>query len=198
MTMTTANKRLSEANRADLFALAKRRVSETQPSDEFDAAYDRLATAINGIMVAKFPVKDMKVLERYDVAAPDACIYISTGGYNYDRFEFREGDKRIPVRPGRDCNRRSPLLLEGDDQDAYDSFKAAEKARNAEIAARVNDYKALIWGAKSFNEVASVWADAEALRSAIVGTGTALTVLSSDVIDRIKADAANSEFAEAA
>ena len=65
-----------------------------------------------------------------------------------------------------------------------------EGEQKAAIKLRENDFKALIWGAKSFNEVASVWPGAETLRETIVGTGTALAVLSSEVIDRLRTDQA--------
>jgi hypothetical protein len=185
------NKRLSLSNRQVLFDLASKQVRATADTAIVDAAYDAAADAIHAVLVGKFPQKDMKVLARYDCAQEDACIYISSGGYRNDRFEFRDGDKRIVFRPGTSCNQRSPHLLDGEAQLAFDAFQLATKARDAEIKARLSDYKALIYGANTFNEVVAVWPAADALRDSIIGSGTALMVLSGDVIDRLKVDAAS-------
>ena len=185
------NKRLSQTDRETLFKLARKKVIETQDVSALDAAYDAAANVIQKQMEAKYPPADMATLNRYDQASRDSCIYYSTGGSNYERFEFREGDARIPLRPNnRGCNYRTPFLLEGEGEAALKAYNRAEDDHKAAIKQRENDFKALIWGAKSFNDVASVWPGAESLRETVVGTGTALAVLSSEVIDRLRTDRA--------
>jgi hypothetical protein len=61
----------------------------------------------------------------------------------------------------------------------------------------MSDFKSLIWGTPSFNALAEVWPAVEAMRERIVGSNTALAVLSAEVVDRIKADPAL-QLAEAA
>lgn len=186
------NKRLSQANRDTLYGFAKKQITATESSADLDAAYEAAAQAVHDAVVAKYPQKDMLVLERYAAATRDACIYVSSGHYDYNQFRFRDGDKRIPLRPGRGdgCNSRNAFMLEGAPLETYEAFVASTKAHETEIARRLSDYKALILGANTFNEVVAIWPAAEALRESIVGTGTALTVLSSDVVARIRADAA--------
>jgi hypothetical protein len=183
------NKRLSQGNRDDLYRLARKQVKATADAAALDNAYEHAAQAVHAAVVAEYPQKDMAVLVRYDAASKDACIYVSSGHYNYDRFCFRDDDKRIPLRPGSNCN-RAAFLLKGEALAAYDAYKDAEKAHEAECARRLSDFKALIYGAKTFNEVASIWPAAEAMRESIVGTGTSLTVLSNDVVSRIQSDPA--------
>jgi hypothetical protein len=184
------NKRLSQSNREALYRLAEKQVKATEDSTTLDNAYEHAATAIHDVIVARFPQKDMRVLLRYEAAREDPCVYISSSGYNYDQFTFRNGDKRITLRPGRNCNHGNPYILEGEAQKAFDAFQNAENDRKLAIKARLDDFKALIFSANTFNEVAGVWPAAEAMRETIVGSGTALTVLSSDVVARIRADAA--------
>lgn len=187
--MTTKNKRLSEDNRASLIRLARKLVRETHPSEELDAAYEGAADAIHAIVTAKYPPKDMAVLLKYDAAAPDCCIRYSTGHYDVNQFDFRADDKRIPTVPSRYCN-RVPFLVEGAAVEAMRAYEAAKKAYDQGIAQRENDYRALIQNATSFNQVVDVWPEAERLRENICGRATALSVLSEDVIERLKRDAA--------
>jgi hypothetical protein len=191
MTVKTApkNKRLSQGDRDTLLSFASKQIRATEETADLDASYERAADAIYAAVIAKHPQKDMAVLARYGAAAPDACVYVSTGGSNYDRFLYRPGDKRIALRPDRGCNRQ-PVLLEGDGEAAYEDFKAKTKAHDDARAKRLADFKALIFGSTSFNAVVDTWPAAEVLRESIVGSGTSLAVLSSEVVDRLKADPA--------
>ena len=188
--MAAKNKRLSDSNRATLLRFAYKQIDATQDRAELDATYEAAASAVAAAVERAFPAKDMKVLAKYAMASPDRCIYVSAGGNgDYDRFEFREDDKRIPVRPSQYC-RRQPVMLEGAEADAFTAFKAAETARKEALRRRGDDFKALIYNTASFNALAEAWPAVEEMREAIVGSGSALSVLSNDVMDRIKADPA--------
>ena len=184
------NKRLSGYDREKLVALARKHIAATADTTALDETYERAADHISRVVAAKWPQKDMAVLAKYDVADADACIYASTGGGDYGQFHFRAGDKRIPLRPKRRHCSSHPVLLEGEAADAYRAHEQAEKAHKATQAQRLNDFKALIEGSRSFNEIEAVWPAASELRSSIVGESAALTVLSEDVVARIKADPA--------
>jgi hypothetical protein len=193
------NKRLSQGDRDALYSFARKCVTETQDSTALDTAYDAAAQVVHDLLVEKYPQNDMKVLARYDAAAEDNCVYVSNGGFgDYDQFCFRDGDKRIPLRPSaRGYNRRTPFMLEGAQAETYSTYKKTKAAFEGGIKQRYADYKALIFAAKTFNEVAEIWPQAEQLRMAIVGTSSSLVVLSNDVVERIKADPAH-KLAEAA
>ncbi|MEM8553010.1 MAG: hypothetical protein AAGF45_11575, partial [Pseudomonadota bacterium] len=73
-----------------------------------------------------------------------------------------------------------------------------EKLLNTHIAAlerKQKEYRTLIASAKTFEEVVGIWPAAEAVRPAIEGTMTALSVLSEDLCAKIKADNAGADFA---
>lgn len=188
------NKRLSDHDRTALCHFANKQIEATEDRAALDNAYEQAAEVVSAAVKKDNPPAEMKVLAKYDLAAPDGCIDISTGGGDYDRFTFRAGDKRMPMRPysRRGCGygSRRPILLEGDDAEKALAFFAADKARKSAVGARFSDFKALIYGTTSFNALAEVWPAVEAMREKIVGTGSALAVLSSDVVARIKADPA--------
>lgn len=185
------NKRLSAYNRETIFKFARAQVEKTADRTALNAAYEKAADAIHAKVLADNPPKDMATLTKYGLADKDQCIYISTGGYNYDRWEYRDGDHRIILRAYRKngCNRNA-ILLDGEADLAYRAFKEASLALEQETSRRLSDFKALIYNTQSFNEVAEVWPAVEALREAIVGSGASLIVLSADVTDRLKADPA--------
>jgi len=185
------NKQLSNGNRETILRFACRQIKETQDSTALDAAYEAAAEAVAAAVEQRYPAKDMKVLARYDMARLDACIYISDGGYgSYDRFQFRKEDKRIPLRPGTSCRSMAPLMLEGASAEAYRAYVAIEKEYNAAIKTRQDDFKALVYNTTNFNALAEIWPGVEKLRSEIVGSSASLSVLSNDVVERIKADPA--------
>lgn len=194
MASASKNKRLSAHDRDALMSFAKKQIEATEDRTALDAAYELAAEAISAAVKKDNPPADMKVLAKYQLASPDPCIDIASGGYNYDRFRFRDEDKRIPMRPvsrrGCGSSGRPPIQLEGEAQAHWDVYQAAVKARETAVKARFADFKALIFGTPSFNALAETWPAVEAMREKIVGTSTALAVLSSEVVDRIKADPA--------
>jgi hypothetical protein len=184
------NKRLSQSNRSHLTRFANQQVRATQDTTDLDAAYEAAAKVVAVACEAKFPKRDMKVLAEYKMARPDSCVYVSCGGHgDYNRFEYREGDKRVPLRPSRSCYNQ-PLLLDGADADAVNTFFAAKEVHEKLVADRIADFETLIQNATTFNALSDVWPAIEALRSEIVGSSAALSLMSDDVLARIKADPA--------
>lgn len=189
--MSTApkNKRLSQSNRYTLVRFARKQIQATQDRAELDAAYEAAADAVHAEVVRRWPQKEMKVLAKYDCASPDRCLNVAGADGEYSRFQFREDDKRIALRPSHNC-RRYPIQLEGEARAAFERYEAAVKADEAATLARLNDFRALIDNTTSFNALAEVWPAAEALRVEIVGQGAALSTLSDEVVERIKSDPA--------
>lgn len=194
-----AKKILNKAHREALLNLANKLVHETQDKAALDAAYDACADMVSKLVQAKFPPADMEVLKRYEQAYPDACVYISAGWGGYERFNFRDGDERIPMRPGDryGCNSRNPYLLTDEQTAIYDAFKLADKEHGIAIKTRYADYRALIESARTFEELVEVWPAAEQLRERICGQSRAIAVMSEEVVARIKADPAATISTEA-
>jgi len=192
MSSPQKNKRLSQSDRTALYRFAKRQIEATQDRSELDAAYEAVASAVHAEVVRRWPQSDMRVLAKYDAAAPDRCVYVADGGsqWDYEQFCFNDGDKRIALRPTiRGCT-RLPIQLESEGADAFAAYLAAVKTRDEQIKARVDDFNALIYNTSNFNALAEVWPAVEAMRGEIVGSGAALSVLSNEAVDRIKADPA--------
>lgn len=191
MMTSMKNKRLSQNDRDVLYRFAKKQIAATQDSAELDAAYEAAADAIHAAVVEKFPPKEMAVLVKYEAARPDACVYVTSPDniFNYDRFSFRAGDKRITARPRQNC-RGMPIALEGERAAAYANFKAVSDAYDKQVTQRLGDFRSIIFGSGTFNALADIWPAAEALRGEIVGSSAALSTMSEEVIARLKADPA--------
>jgi len=188
--MTNAkNKRLSDGNRDRLINFARKEVERTQDSAAIDAAYELAADAVAAAVERAFPAKDMKVLAKYELARPDACIYVSGGYGEFMEFTFRDDDKRTPSRPSRNC-RRQPVLLEDAERELITSYFNLLNERKETVRRRLNDFITLIRNSTNFNGLVEIWPAAEALRGEIVGHGTAVSLMSDDVIARLKADPA--------
>lgn len=194
-----AKKVLNKGHREALESLAHKLVIETQDRAALDAAYEACANMVKGLVEAKFPPADMAVLKKYDQAYPDGCIYISAGWGGYERFNFRDGDERVPMRPGDryGCNSRNPYLLNDEQTALYDAFKFADREHSDAIKTRYADYRALIQSARTFEELVEVWPAAEQLRERICGQSRAIAVMSEEVVARIKADPAATISTEA-
>jgi hypothetical protein len=194
---TQKNKRLSERDRSIILSFARRQIEATEPHDALDAAYEAAAQAVADAVEVAFPLRDMKVLAKYGLADKDRCIYISAGGFGHmDEFCFREDDKRITLRPNRNC-RHQPVMLEGDAGEALTAYKTAREAHKAATNVRNRDFSALVNNTTSFNSLVEIWPAVEALRGEIVGQSAALSTLSNETVERLKADPAF-QMAEAA
>lgn len=179
------DKRLNKNIRNVLVRYAQERVEATEPCDYLDEAYDAAAKVISDHCLKEFPIKDMKVLEKYGMAVVDQCIHI---GSSFSRFCFKDDDKRSPLRPYKNCRSMNIIL---DDDTTYIAYTRALEKYKCSARARLSDYEAIIHSSRTFNEVVSIWQDAENLREKICGRATSLVTLSEDVIERIKNDAAN-------
>jgi len=193
------NKRLSQQDRTALQSFAHKQVLATEDNAALDAAYEAASEAIAAAVRALNPPAEMKVLAKYKLADVDLCVPVSSGGGDFDQFNFRKDDKRAPLRPYSrrvgGYSSRAPILMDDATHAAHREFAAQSKAAEASRKARLSDFYALISGTPSFNALVAVWPAAEEMREKIVGANTALAVLSTEVIDRLKDDPA---FAQAA
>lgn len=192
-----AKKVLNKTHRDALERLANQLVHATADKTKVDAAYTACASMVSRIVKTKYPEADMKVLEKYGAGRKDACIFLSAGYGGYERFSFRDNDERIPYVPDRYCNNRRPHLLNDDQVEVYEAFKKADAEFRADTARRFKDYCTLITNARTFEELVEIWPAADQLREKICGTSRVVSVMSDDVLARIKADAANSIAQEA-
>lgn len=187
-----AKKTLNKTNREALVALARRLVNETENTDAVDATYHIAADIVASLVEQKYPKSDMEILRKYKVGLLDTCVYISAGYGGMDQFRFRLNDERIPYTPDGYCNRHTPYLMNEDQAKAVEDYSKALKEYDASVKTRVNDFEALIYISRTFEDLVEIWPSAGRLRERICGTNTSIAAINDDVIKRIKSDAANS------
>lgn len=178
--------RLNEGYRDFLTTLARQVVKCPAEAKAEDAAYKAAAPVVRGIVVARYPAKDMAVLLRYQKAAPDECIHIQLTAGGVAKFKFR-ADESAPLAPEGSCYGRMYLADEAATK-VIETYRVALDAHAKALKAKLGDYCALIRGAVHLDEVEEVWPEATQLRER--NSRTLPMVLSEDVIKRIKADAA--------
>lgn len=184
------NKRLSDSNRRELLDYAVTLVRETEERTAMNSAYNAAADVIVEAVERNFPTNDMMVLQRYSMAAKDYCIYISNGGHgDYHQFTFLEDDKRVPLRPTHRC-RNQAVLLEDDEAKVLHEYSTIKSAFDEAVRQRAMDFKSLIYNCATFNQLVEIWPGAEKMRAKIVGSSTALSIMSDEVLARIKTDPA--------
>jgi|GEM_PF-2095133 len=186
-----AKKVLNKSHRELLIHHAEKLVRSTQDRAPLDSAYDAAALMVVGLVEKKYPKADMAVLAKYNLGRIDRCIFVSSGFGGYERFQFRYEDDRTPRVPDRYCNDRTPHLMDEDQAALFEAWETAEKQYTAAVNQRINDFRALINVARTFEDVEEVWPAAGALRERICGTNTAVATINDEVIARIKSDAAN-------
>lgn len=181
-----AKTRLCYQHRNYLNDLAKKLVHAPAEQSAMDAAYSAAAVAISAMVVAKYPIKDMLVLKRYDAARFDQCIFLDDAGGRM-RFDFRTEEEAplVPCRFG--CNSRV-FVPDPEIRAITDAWNDAVFAHKEALAAKLGDYRSLIAAAKTFEDVVEIWPEAEQLRNVICKGSVALSVVSDDLVARIRAD----------
>ena len=126
----------------------------------------------------------MKILAKYETANVDDCIKLQLTAGGVVQFDFIKDTGPLVAKKtylgaiylaNEECTKAVQFWLE-----------AKEKLRETAEATR-NDYRALVRSARTLEEIVEVWPQAEEV--AQYARSQALTVLSQEVIARIKADA---------
>ncbi len=154
--------RLNEKDRDALKQFAQQWVTSPETEAATKAAYNAAAKAVRAVVDERFPPRDMKVLARYNVAFKDRCI--NNGHWMTEfTFTFNDDDDRAPLLPKNRCERRqfdwSPevrALLEV-------HHRAKDLHRDA-INKKLAHYRSLINGARTFEDITSVWPAAAVLQ----------------------------------
>lgn len=180
--------RMNDSHRSFLFNLARERVKCPNEEKADKAAYAKAESVVRKIVEERYPPKDMKLLAKYEVAAPDSCIRLQLSAGGVVEFSFR-GENTGPLTPGKrgyGCSSR----MYATDEAATPIISASLQARDAlkkALGAKLEDYKTLIYSSTNLEQIEAVWPMASELRPRV---GRLLPVtLSNDVIARIKADA---------
>lgn len=191
MSKTLKDKRLNDKDRDALYSFARKSVQCPAEKDALKKAYDAAKPCILAAVNRRYPQADMKILEKYGAARVDYCIRFG-GLYNPDSiFKFDPEDNDAPLVPRYNSCQSHMIDFTLDERLILQEYELAVKAYDKAIKSKLEDYLNLIRGSRTFNDVATIWTAAEAIREAIipdVGGSRALAVLSAEAIARIKAD----------
>lgn len=183
-----AKLRLNNDYRLFLRRLATKNVTCAAEAAADEAAYKAAEKIVRAMVVDRFPAKDMKVLQRYNVASRDTCFRIQLAAGGVVQFEFRGATDDVGIWvPDATCSSRLYIADEAQTtiiQSSLDAESAVEDARKRKL----EDYCALIEASSTLEQIEEVWPEASALRE--YAGRTLPAVLSDDVIARIKADVA--------
>jgi len=192
MTNKIKDKTLNAELRNLLKRFAFENVKSPKEQAAFDAAYAKAKPLVIDTVTAKYPAKDMKVLDKYGAAVHEKRV--AYGGYydNESTFYFLDKDAQsAPLVPRHVTHNHISYGWTKEVRAALDAYVLARQALNKALDEKKADYTRLIEGSRTFNEVVAVWPAAEQLRPKIVPATVeqrALAVLSEEAIARIKAD----------
>jgi hypothetical protein len=189
--MTT---RLLKDHRKRLTALAESLI--TTPNE--DAAYEEGRRVALNALRAELDIShtatpaEYATLKKYGCLTEDRCLRLTcteiAGAYT--NFNVLETDTPLQFpRRGYSYGARDVTRATWDLIKTYENlYRARKDAREAKLA----DYRALIYGARTYEDITSVWPEASRLHDQIVGARFSAPVeVDPAFIDRIKADVAS-------
>lgn len=191
-----SNKSLNKADREALMSFAHNNIVCAEEAAAMDAAYDRAKPLLLAAVHNRFPAADMEVLERYGAARRDDCVRFG-GSYDTEStFYFRKGDADVPLVPRQTGCGQLYYEWSKEARNALNAYVLARQAYEKARKSKLDDYRRLIVGSRTFNDVISVWPAAEAMRAKLIPKTPeqrALAVLSEEAIARIRADNAGAQ-----
>lgn len=148
-------------------------------------AYNIVSPLVRGCVYKKYPKKDMEVCAKYGVAKVDDCIDLQLTEGGVDRFHFTTETGPLVVK-----RTYHGQVYAADEQTtaAFHNWKKIRENHEIKLKALRADYLALIKGARTLEEIVEIWPEAASVM--MYARSQALTVLSQDVINRIKTDVA--------
>lgn len=177
--------RLTIALRCKLISIASDGLDLSKEQAACDKTYPAAAKTAKIHIHKRWPPFDMEVLKRYECASKCDYVYVQQEGDPGTRvhFAFRKDDD-IPLSPGHN----NSLVLSATDMKLFNAYVDSMLAMEETKKARMVDYKALINGVGSLEEIEVVWPEASQVRRSMLGG--AVSVLNPDVIERIRQDVA--------
>lgn len=199
--MTT---RLNNDHRNVLLSLARKVAEETLDSTvQVKKFKTELAELARPIVLKEFPIEDMKILRKYEVASYDfAFRFVHDGSsdifqvrFDYDidpkdyasDKEYKKAHEAMGIIVPDGYNVRSRILKAS--KKLSDTRHAYEKLKNkhqADYTAMFSRYAAIIQHYKTYESLVEVWPEAATVSAAIRANLPA--VISNEIIEQIKAE----------
>lgn len=191
-----AKTRLNKTHRELLKNLANSKIVSPETQERIDIAFTAYQVMGEELQAKQFPASDMAILKKYECAKPQTQIGVLFHDKTKDGKTAHESVTISEVLHVDNDTWRTPASHKI--QQPYDgkfhklckALKEAKSNHEEVLRNKKNDYFALIDNARTFEDVAEVWEEANELQSTIC-TSTALSVISKDVIVRIKKDTAS-------
>lgn len=179
--------RLNQEHREALYDLARRVVDCPDEAKAEDAAYKKAAPLVRKCVEVKYPAADMAVLSKYDLVRRDHCIQLQLTAGGVEEFEFRHDEPPPVVASRGSCYGR---IHPADEKTtaAVSAWKLAKDANEKARDKKLEQYRAFVRSATTFEQVLEVWPEASALTPNIARNLP--VAVSVETIDAIKADSA--------
>lgn len=146
--------RLLVRHKEALKAFAKRSTESGVDTSKVDQAYKVAASLVRPIVDHKFPVRDMKVLKKYNAGRDDHCVRMVAETGQVIGFTFRRDD--APYLPSAYCSTRGfPASKEV--VSAIEAHSKAEDDRKKEVTKILTAYRVLIDASKTVGEIIDAW-----------------------------------------
>lgn len=162
------NKLLSKSDRALLTEFAGTHIKCIEEQLAFDENYSKAKPIVLEVVRVLFPLNDMAVLARYNLVQPDKCIRFGGWRNNDTSFVFKDDDPDMPFVPKfGSCYNRAYIWTK-DHLQILSAYQLSRQALALAKGQKLETYRRLILGARSFNDVSSIWPAAEKLRNSII------------------------------
>jgi len=177
-----AKKRMNRSIREDLKVLARNLVTCPDEGKAEDAAYKKAVRGIRPAVEKRWPAKEMAILKKHECGREYAHVPIASADGGISEFIFKP-DEEI-YRPGGYSRKMLPVTNAV--YEAVEDWRKAVSAHEKALTKKLDDYTALIFSVKYFEDIVEIWP--EAMRCS--PSAIQLPVVSDDVVNRVKADVA--------
>lgn len=155
-------------------------------------AKSRLTAVTDALVAARFPEREMAVLQKYDVGTIKDFVDAKVPGSRGCEHLPLSKPTTLPYNSALgSCHYALELPADHEVWALWRAYRAACEAVDVAESEKRKDYYALIDNCRNFEDVLEVWPEAEAMREQLnIPPTHAISTLSEDVIERIKADVA--------
>lgn len=152
-----AKTRMANWMRDKLREHAKKVVHPAAEKAALDKTYRAALPAVLALVHERYPARDMKILERYQVTSQVSKVKLQAEDGSVEEFIFEEAD-----RPRQPNNYRSGgfYLAAVKTAALLQAWSASKASYDAELARRLTAYRALIDGSFYVDDLIDVWPEA--------------------------------------
>ncbi|MGX1098877.1 hypothetical protein [Amorphus sp. MBR-141] len=179
--------KLNKDRRKILRDFADKSVTYPEQESVIEGTYRRALGLVRSEMAKRYPEADMEVLRHYKCAEHVQAVFIADVGRDrHVTFTLRQADRQSITRPR--VNYGAAEVMSAETYEAVVTHNAAIGAHRRALDEKLTNYRRLIHGARTLEEVLDVWPAAAAVADEVRAASGALMPLSQDVRDFIASD----------